>query len=188
MTDELRTTSRTTVIVIAYPFILLLVGTTINLFAFGISPAAIALPTIEHITCLTISAALLICNHSWLMTTTALARSRFGIYSTPEEWERSETSRKDAPEEGLREVERRLNAHRNATENTIYFVLLAPVFVLVSPPLIAVQVWTLGFALSRLAYTYCYLFGKDGLRGIFMSLGLLAMYGMASYLLASLAV
>ena len=88
----------------------------------------------------------------------------------------------------MREVERRLNAHRNATENTVYFVLLAPVFVLVSPPLIAVQIWTLGFALSRLGYTYCYLFGKDGLRGIFMSLGLLAMYGMASYLLASLAV
>lgn len=186
MTDEPRTTSRTAKIVIAYPFIVLLVGTALNFLAFGVHPTVVALPTTESISCLVISAALLVGNHSWLMTTTAIARSRFGIHATPEEWARSGARREDAPAEGLREVERRLNAHRNTTENTIYFVLLAPMFILVSPPLLAVQAWTIGFAASRLGYTYSYLYGKDGLRGVFMSLGLLATYGMVSYLLASL--
>jgi len=188
MNDEPRTPSRTAVIVIAYPFIVLLIGAAMNLFVFGVNPTVIALPTTEIMACLVISAALLVINHSWLMTTTASTRSRFGIHSTPEEWARSNTSQEDAPAEGLREVERRLNAHRNATENTIYFVFLAPIFVVVSPPLLAVQIWTIGFAVSRLGYTYSYLCGKDGLRGIFMSLGLLATYGMVSYLLAGLVV
>jgi hypothetical protein len=39
-----------------------------------------------------------------------------------------------------------------------------------------------------LGYTYSYLAGKDGARGLFMSLSLLAMYGIASYLVMSLVV
>ena len=95
-------------------------------------------------------------------------------------------SRRDAPEEGLRELERRHNTHRNTTENTIYFILLAMVFVLVSPTNIAAQAWIVGFADARLGYTYSYLSGKDNARGLFMTLSLLAMYGMASYLVMSL--
>ena len=37
-----------------------------------------------------------------------------------------------------------------------------------------------------LGYTYSYLLGRTGLRGLFMSLSLLALYGIASYLAISL--
>ena len=74
----------------------------------------------------------------------------------------------------MRELERRHNTHRNTTENTIYFTLLALVFVLVSPTTVAAQAWIVGFAVARLGYTYSYLAGKDDVRGLFMSLSLLA--------------
>ena len=41
---------------------------------------------------------------------------------------------------------------------------------------------------ARLGYTYSYLAGKDSARALFMSLSLLAMYGLASYLLLSFVV
>ena len=118
----------------------------------------------------------------------SLTRVRFKMHSTPEEWAASGTSAQDAPEEGLRELERRHNAHRNTTENTIYFIFLALVFVLVSPTTVAAQTWIVGFAVARLGYTYSYLAGKDSARGLFMTLSLLAMYGIASYLVISLLV
>ena len=36
--------------------------------------------------------------------------------------------------------------------------------------------------MARLGYTYSFLAGKDDLRGLFMSLGLLSVFAMASYL------
>jgi len=173
-------------IVTAYPLGVLLIGVVLNLFVFGVNPAAVALPSAECIRALVIAAVLLAINHTWIMTTTELTRIRFKMYSTPEEWAASGTSRQDAPEEGLRELERRHNIHRNTTENTIYFILLALVFVLVSPTTVAAQAWIVGFAVARLGYTYSYLAGKDGARGLFMSLSLMAMYGIASYLVMSL--
>ena len=122
------------------------------------------------------------------MTATELTRVSFKMYTTPEEWAASGTRPQDAPVEGLRELERHHNTHRNTTENTIYYVLLALTFVVVSPAPFAAQAWLIGFAVARLGYTYSYLRGKDGARGVFMSLSLLAMYGMASYLLVSLVV
>ena len=173
-------------IVKAYPLGLLLIGVVLNLFVFGVNPAVVALPSAGSIRVLVIAAVLLVINHTWLMTTTELTRVRFKTFSTPEEWAASGTSPQDAPEEGLRELERRHNAHRNTTENTIYFVLLAMVFVSVSPPIVAAQSWIVGFAVARLGYTYSYIAGKDNVRGLFMSLSLLGMYGMASYLVMSL--
>ena len=173
-------------IVKTYPLGVLLIGVVLNLFVFGVNPAAVALPSAESIRALVIAAVLLAINHTWIMTTTELTRIRFKMYSTPEEWAASGTSRQDAPEEGLRELERRHNIHRNTTENTIYFILLALVFVLVSPTTVAAQAWIVGFAVARLGYTYSYLAGKDGARGLFMSLSLMAMYGIASYLVMSL--
>ncbi len=173
-------------VVRAYPLGVLLIGVVLNLFVFGVNPAAVALPSAECIRALIIAAVLLAINHTWIMTTTELTRVRFKMYSTPEEWAASGTSRRDAPEEGLRELERRHNIHRNTTENTIYFVLLALVFVLVSPTAVAAQTWIVGFPVARLGYTYSYLAGKDDARGLFMSLSLLAMYGIASYLVMSL--
>ena len=110
------------------------------------------------------------------------------MFSTPEEWAASGALRQDASEEGLREVERRHNAHRNTTENMTHFVLLSLVFVMCSPPALAARVWLIGFPLARLGYTHSYLAGRDDLRGLFMSLSLLAMYGIASYLLLSFVV
>ena len=92
----------------------------------------------------------------------------------------------DAPEEGVRELARRHNAHRNTTENTVYFALLTMIFASVTPTPAAAQAWIVGFALARVGYSYGYLAGKDNVRGIFMSLSLVAMYGMASYLVISL--
>ena len=117
-------------IVKAYPLGVLIIGVVLNLFVFGVNPFAVALPSTECIYALVIAAVLLAINHTWIMTTTELTRVRFKMYSTPEEWAASGTSRQDAPEEGLRELERRHNTHRNTTENTIYFTLLALVFVL----------------------------------------------------------
>ena len=184
--EEHRRQRRTITIVKAYPLAVLLVGVALNWFAFGVNPSAVALPSVASVNALVIAAVLLVINHTWLMTTTELTRIRFKMFTTPEEWAASGTSRKDAPEEGLRELERRHNTHRNTTENTIYFILLALVLVFVSPTTIAAQVWIIGFAVARLGYTYSYLAGKDKARGFFMSLSLLAMYGIASYLVLSL--
>lgn len=187
-TAEHKPQQRTNLIVKAYPFAVLLVGVVLNWWVFGVNPAAVALPSAECIRALIIAVVLLVINHTWLMTTTELTRVRFKMFSTPEEWAASGTRSQDSPEEGVSELQRRHNAHRNATENTIYFVMLALVFVFISPTSVAAQTWIIGFPVARLGYTWSYLAGKDNVRGLFMSLTLLAMYGMASYLVMSLVV
>ena len=169
-----------------YPLAILVGGVALNWFVLGVNPPAVALPSAESINALVIAAVLLVINHTWLMTSTELTRVRFKMFATPEEWTASGTRQQDVPEEGLRELERHHNTHRNTTENTVYFILLALIFVLVSPTIIAAQIWIIGFAVARLGYTYSYLAGKDKARGFFMTISLLAMYGMASYLMLSL--
>ena len=183
--EEKKRQKRTMAIVRAYPLGVLLISVVLNLFVFGVNPIVVALPFLEYVYALIVASVLLVVNHTWIMTATELTRVRFRMFATPEEWAASGTSRQDAPEEGLRELERCHNTHRNTTENTVYFILLALVFVLVSPTTVAVQAWIIGFAVARLGYTYSYLAGKDNLRGLFMSLSLLAMYGIASYLAMS---
>ena len=172
-------------IILAYPFGILLIAIAINILVFGVKPLAIAPPSLEYSYSLIIAAALLVINHSWLMTSTELTRARYKMYATPEEWAASGTSRDDISKEGLAELERRHNAHRNTTENAVYFILAAFAFAFVSPSVLAAQVWIIGFAVARLGYTYSYLSGNDGARGLFMSAGLLALYGIASYLTMS---
>ena len=172
-------------IVMIYPFGVLLVSVVLNLLVFGVKPLVVALPSAEYVVALVIAAALLVINHTWLMTTTELTRGRFNMHATPEEWAASGDNRQDVPEDGVRELERQHNTHRNSTENAIYFFFLSLIFVLTSPATVAVQVWIIGFAGARLGYTYSYLSGRDGARGLFMSLSLLAMYGMTSYLVMS---
>ncbi len=175
-TEEKKRQRRTMTIVMAYPVGILAIGVILNFFVFGVNPFVVALPSIECIRALVIAAVLLTVNHTWIMTATELARVRFKMYSTPEEWAASGTSRQDTPEEGLRELERRHNIHRNTTENTIYYILLALIFVFASPTTVAAQTWIIGFAVARLGYTYSYLAGNVSLRGLFMSLSLLAVY------------
>jgi len=177
---------RITGIVLIYPFAILVVGLLLNIFVLGINPYIVSLPSNESILTLIIAVALLVINHTWLMTSTELVRVRFKMYSTPEEWAVSGTSEKDAPELGVKELKRRHDAHNNTTENVIYFVPLSLIFSISSPTVIAVQLWIIGFAIARLGFTYCYLSGKDGMRGLFMTLALLAMYGLVSNLLISI--
>ncbi len=186
--DEKKSRRRTMTIVVVYPFAILIVGIVLNIFVFEVNTYIVAFPSIELITAFIIAAVLLIINHAWLMTATELTRVRFKMYSTPEEWAASGTNSEDAPEEGLRELKRHHDTHLNTTENIVYYILLSLAFVFASPPNIAAQVWLVGFAAARLGYTYSFLSGKDNARGLFMTLSLLAMLGMGSYLVLSLVV
>ena len=180
--DERRRVRRGVTVVSAYPFAVLLIGVALNLLVFGVTPWVVALPSVESVRALAIAAVILVVNHTWIMTATELTRVRYRMYATPEEWAASGTRAEDALKDGVRELERHHNTHRNTTENVVYFALLAAIFVLTSPAPLAVQIWLVGFAIARLGYTYGYLAGKDGARGRFMTLSLLAQYGIASYL------
>lgn len=186
MTEQNNNNNRAKTIILIYPVVILFIGIAINLFAFGINPVFASLPSIECIRAIIIASILLIINHTWIMTATELTRAKFKMYATPEEWAASEINKEDAPELGILEIERHHNTHRNTTENSVYYVLLALIFIVVSPSSIAAQTWIISFPIARLGYTYSYLSGKDNARGIFMSFGLLSIYGMASYLAISL--
>ncbi len=173
-------------VVIFYPFGVLLIVISLNFLAFGVSPFAISTPSPELILALGISAILLVINHTWIMTATELTRAKYGIYATPEEWAASGKERANVSSKGHYELERHHNTHRNTTENTIYYILLALIFSFLSPTPLAANIWLVSFTIARLGYTYSYLFGKDNLRGLFMTLSLLSLYGMASYFALSL--
>lgn len=171
-------------IIIAYPFAILTASLIVNL-VLGVSPMTVALPTEPVVTALIIAAALLVLNHGWLMTTTELTRLQHGLHATPEEWAQSGTRRENASPLGLQELERRHAAHRNATENTVLFALLAAIFSITSPSALIGYMWLVGFAVARLGHTYSFIQGRDGLRGIFMSASLVAMFGLLSHLAIS---
>nr|NIO40053.1 MAPEG family protein [Burkholderiales bacterium] len=148
---------RTKAIVKAYPFGLLLIAILLNLFAFGVHSLTIALPSSDIIFSLVGASVLLLINHSWLMTSTELTRVEYDMHATPEEWMAHALSEEDASAEGVRELDRRHGAHRNTTENVVYFVFLALIFAFVSPAPTAALAWIVGFPIARLGYTYCYL-------------------------------
>jgi uncharacterized MAPEG superfamily protein len=174
------------VIVIAYPIVVTIIAVILNVLVFGISAYTVTIPSTYILNILAIAAVLLVINHTWIMTATELVRVRYRMYATPEEWSESGTSKKDTPDVGVIELERVHNAHRNTTENVIYFILLSLIYIFSSPTEIGTLFWLLSFSVARLGYTYSYLTGKDNLRGVFMTLTLLAMYGLASYNLISL--
>ena len=185
-TEEMKRQKRTMSIVVIYQIVVILLSVALSIFVFKVHPFVVTLPSNELFQTLIIATVLLVLNHTWLMTATELTRARFKMYSTPEEWLASGTNREDATKKGISELERHHSTHQNTTENVVYYVLLALIFVFSSPPTIVATVWLVGFAVARLGYTYSYLYGKDNARGLFMSLSLLAMYGLASYLVMSL--
>ncbi len=172
-------------IILAYPFALLTAGILVNLLLFGVTPAIVALPEPAVVVALSISAVLLLGNHTWLMTSTELTRLKYNMHATPEEWAASDYAREDVSTKGQQELERHHNAHRNTTENVVYFGILAALVSITSPVALAVQVWGLGFAIGRIGHSFSYLAGLDGLRGIAMSISLASLYGLASYLVIS---
>ena len=173
-------------IILAYPVALILIALLANLFLFGVTPATIALPDTEVLAPLVISALVLLGLHTWLMTSTELTRLHHDLHATPEEWEASDHAPEDISAKAQHELKRRHNAHTNMTENTLHFAILAILLALVSPAPLAAQVWSLAFAAGRFGHCFAYLSGQDSLRGIAMSLSLLSLYGMASYLAISL--
>ena len=185
-TEEMKRQKRTMSIVVIYQIVVILLSVALNIFVFEVHPFVVTLPSNELFQTLIIATVLLVLNHTWLMTATELTRVRFKMYSTPEEWLASGTNRGDATKKGISELERHHSTHQNTTENVVYYVLLALIFVFSSLPTIVATVWLVGFAVARLGYTYSYLYGKDNARGLFMSLSLLAVYGLASYLVMSL--
>ena len=108
--DEHRSQSRTVVFVKVYPLGLLLLAVLANAFGFGVDPLIVALPSVGVTATLVLAAVLLLINHSWLMTSTALVRVHNHLHSTPEEWAASGIKKEDAPEEGWSELERHHNA------------------------------------------------------------------------------
>ena len=145
-------------------------------------PLTASVPSEAVLGAAVVAGLMLTANHSWLMTATELTRARYGLLTTPEEWARSGRSVDETPTSAAAELARNHNAHRNATENTVHFVWLATLVLMSGPPPAAALTWLVGYALARLGHTYGYLFGHDGLRGIFMSFSLVALYGLASHL------
>ncbi len=177
---------RVTALVTAYPFVLLSAAVVLNLTVLGVQPVALALPTEQTILALTISAALLLINHTWLMTSTELTRVVLGISATPEDALENGSLSTASSFSSHEEITRRQNAHRNLTENAVYFPLLVMGIATVSPSQLAVTAWLLGFSIGRVGHTYGYLTKSTSVRGISMSLSLLSLYGIAGYLLIAL--
>ncbi len=175
-------------IISAYPLVIMLVSIAINWFAFGVNPATVQMPQTALFHAMAIACTLLILNHAWLMTVTELTRLRYKISATPEEWKQSGNSPEDVDEKGWLELKRCHNAHRNTTENTIYFVFVALVSAFLDPALLAAQFWMIGFAVARLGYSFCYLRAATGGRGLFMPLSLLSLFGLASQLILGLVI
>ena len=169
-------------LVLGYPLALIAAATLANYLLLGVAPLTVALPSPAVITALAICGTLLLLNHTWLMTSTELTRLNHDLSATPEEWRNSGRSRANASRQGEEELERRHNAHRNTTENVVYFAILALPFAFASPPPLTALVWIISFGAARLGYTYCYLTANTAGRGVFMSASLLALYGMAGYL------
>lgn len=188
MTDHEMRIRKFTLIITAYPVVLIAISLIANLFIFDIVRPVIALPAQEIVRAMVIASILLVINHSWLMTSTELTRLRYRMYATPEEWADNGRRKDEVAEQGWTELERHHNAHRNATENTVYFASLAAVLAIVSPPILLAEIWLIGFAIARLGYTFGALRPMAGIRQLSMSLSLLALYGISSYLALSLLV
>jgi len=171
-------------IIKAYPFVILVLAMVLN-YMFGINSVQISSPSDELFGLILCSAIMLTINHSWIMTVTELTRNKYKIFASPEEWIANGYKKSDVSDKGSFEIERCLNTHRNTTENIVYYILFIFIFSFVSPSQWAAWAWIIIFPISRLGYTYCYFTGQDNVRGIFMSLTLLSVYGMASYLALS---
>ena len=168
----------------AYPIGVVLLSIGVNALA-GIGAYVPTLPGMDLLAALAVTGALLLVNHTWLMTVTEEVRHHFQIPTTPEQWKERGLGPGQLSHAGVLELQRHHGAHRNATENTTLFVLVATTFMLGAPDPLLAQLWIVCFGVARLGHTYGYLRGRDGVRGLFMTLSLLSLYGMGSHALLS---
>lgn len=174
--------------ILVYPFGLFLIAMAVTGLATTNGPIAaeIALPQRPHLHLLSLAGVLLLANHVWLMTATELLRLKHGLQATPEEYAARGLDPAAVSPEAQTELTRHHNAHRNATENTVYFAFLALPFLLLSPPFWLTALWMAGFGLGRLGHAGAFLTGRAGWRGLFMSLSLTALFGLAIWPLLTL--
>jgi prostaglandin-E synthase 1 len=76
------------------------------------------------------------------------------------------------------EVARVLRAHRNTADNTLPFLLLGFVFVMLGPSPLEAQIIFYGFTAARVLYSFAYLKGLQPWRSIFYTLGVLATFAL----------
>lgn len=171
--------ARIAAMIIGYQPALLLVALAVTVGVLGVTPVAPALPSTAVLGALGTAAVLLLANHIWLMTATELTRLKHDLSATPEEREAAGRTGTAIPPTAQEALDRCHNAHRNTTENAVYFVMLAGLAALITPTPIAMWLWCAGFGLARLGYSFAYLTARTGLRGLFMSLGLICLYGLA---------
>lgn len=130
-----------------------------------------------------VAALILLINHLALMTATERCRVCFNLFATPEEWQAANAEPEQASSLAKQELQRTHNAHRNATENTVPFAVLLVPFLMLNPPAITAWVWLMLFSVGRLGHGWSFLFAKDNLRGLFMTLSLLGLCGMSATML-----
>ena len=173
-------------VVIIYPLALIFIVTIINYFLLEPQAVRISLPPAYALTIASVTGFLLIINHSILMTVTEIVRTRYRIHATAEEYQARGDHRDQVSQEGWLALERCHGTHRNCTENTVYFACLSTLFLFTNPGLVASYLWLGSFGLARLGHAIGYLSGRDGIRGLFMTLSLLSVYGLSVYLLMGL--
>lgn len=176
--------SRQWIILLVYPLVPLFIAVGSNL-AFGVESLDIKLPTHELIRSAALSVVFLIANHTWLMTHSEITRARYGLFATPEEEAESDNGSEGVA--NTNELIRSHSAHRNLTENTVHFALALSIFLILSPPETLAALWLCGFAFMRLGHTYFFLSGNANLRGVCMTGSLVALYGLVTYPVISLA-
>ncbi|GHE89549.1 hypothetical protein GCM10016455_07290 [Aliiroseovarius zhejiangensis] len=118
MSDSAARIRKLTRIIVVYPIGLIVISMVVNL-VLGVEPLTVALPSVGVMAALVVANALLLLNHTWLMTWSELTRLHHGIYASPKEYAEANARKEDVPALGWRALERHHNAHRNATENTM---------------------------------------------------------------------
>ena len=175
--DHPPITRRQWTILVVYPFVPLIVSLIIT-FVAGIPPIEVALPSVPIVAFAAISVVLITANHTWVMTHTEITRARYGLFASPEEAEEAD---RDLPPTKHPELQRSHAAHRNLSENTVIFALALPIFVLLTPPNLLAGLWLVGYGAARLGHTFFFLSGNASIRGVFMTLSLIALYGIVLY-------
>lgn len=189
-TEAARHQTKFYLAIVGYPIVVAGVALLINRYALPAAVQNALWPEQMLLLAFAFSTGLLWLNHCWIMTATELARLKHGIYVVPEEVPPAEQATYAPSPDGMADVGRCQNIHRNTTENSVYFFPLA-IGLLLVPVLDKTEVggaafWFGAYALARLGYTFAYLRAKTGLRSLCMTVTLLANFGLLFQLIGAL--